>query len=502
MLTNCQINNFQITSQIGSGAYGLVFHAIDMITENEYAIKAVVKSSSANDFGKPTTQDNIKKSTVLQSQLYHYFKSFQNKLFLPTIDLDSIQKLDNAELGKAPHYKEIALHLKVHSHENIVTIHQVLESPLATFIVMDYYPTDLFSSIVDQRYFISNGLLIKKVFLQLCSALDHCHHMGVYHCDIKPENILLDSNDNIHLCDFGLATTCQYLAPNVCIGSSYYMAPERILYYNENTQDTTVTSFPTGTGDVWSLGIILINLTCIRNPWLKAHQTEDNTFNYFTRDSNILKKILPVSDQLYGLLSRILQLNPYNRIDIRSMMSELAGITSLTNDEGPLSVVPQLTDDLYNTFIVGDKGMSLKEMLHSYQDDDDDAGDADYQDESFESSSGASVYTDEQNTPTGFSSYIENTPYSSDVDDIISKANKTINEKITKADSNINNNNDEIDEKYAQYHSTLQYLQANLSTITNYSTTNVNANTSANNSNGNSNSNSNNSSYWLPNYNN
>lgn len=476
MLTNCQINNFQITSQIGSGAYGLVFHAVDMITENEYAVKAVVKASSVSEVGKPTTQDNLKKSTVLQTQLYHYFKSFQNKLFLPSIDLDSIQKLSNAQLARAPHYKEIALHLKVHSHANIVTIHQVLESPLATFIVMDYYPRDLFTSIVDQKYFSNNGLLIKKVFLQLCSALDHCHHMGVYHCDIKPENILLDTDDTIYLCDFGLSTTCQYLAPNVCIGSSYYMAPERILYTNENTQDTTVTSFPTATGDIWSLGIILINLTCIRNPWLKAHQTEDNTFSYFTRDSNVLKKILPISDQLYRLVTRILQLNPYNRIDIRTLMSEVANITSFTNDNGPLSTVPKLSEELYNTFIIGDKGMSLKEILRSYHDDED-ADERQSYDSSYPSSSITSTPTDENTTPAA---YAETTPYSSDVDEVVLKANKAIG---------INNSFmlDLQDDKPQQQNpqcSTLPLLQANLSTITNYSTSNVNAD----------------GFHWLPNY--
>ncbi|GCE99729.1 serine/threonine protein kinase [Zygosaccharomyces mellis] len=360
MLTNCQINNFQITSQIGSGAYGLVFHALDIITENEYAVKAVVKSNSLNDFGKPKTDDNIKKSTVLQTQLYHFFKSFQNKLFLPTVDLDSIQNLSNAELARAPHYKEIALHLKVHSHENVCTIHQVLESPLATFIVMDYYRLDLFTAIVDREYFVSNGLLVKKVFLQLCSALEHCHHNGVFHCDIKPENVLLDENNNVHLCDFGLSTTCQYLAPNVCIGSSYYMAPERILYCSG--ENDTVTSFPTSTGDVWSLGVILINLCCIRNPWLKAHQTEDSTFNFYAKNPSVLKQILPISEELYELLTKVLQVNPYARIDLKSLMQEVANLTSLTN-EGPLASVPKLDDHLYDTFITGDRGMSLREML-------------------------------------------------------------------------------------------------------------------------------------------
>ncbi|EDO18160.1 hypothetical protein Kpol_1031p67 [Vanderwaltozyma polyspora DSM 70294] len=348
MLTNCQINNYLFTSQIGSGAYGVVFRATDVTTEKDYAIKAVIKPSSFNPVNSISATGNMKKSNVLLTQLYHYFKTFQNKLFLPTTELSSIEGLTQDQLqATVPHYREIALHLKVQQHENIVTIHQVLESPLATFIVMDYFPNDLFTSIVENHHFENDGLLIKKVYLQLCSALQYCHQLGVYHCDIKPENILLDENDNVKLCDFGLATTSDYLAPNVCVGSSYYMAPERVLCTNP------LDLYPTATGDIWSIGIILINLTCIRNPWSKAHRNDDKTFHYYTQDQAVLKKILPLSDDLYTLLSKILQINPYDRIDLTTLMYEVSQVTSLTKD-GPLNEVPALTVEQYRSFIFGE----------------------------------------------------------------------------------------------------------------------------------------------------
>ncbi|CCE65481.1 hypothetical protein TPHA_0L01240 [Tetrapisispora phaffii CBS 4417] len=345
MLADCQINNFVFVSQIGSGAYGVVYRAVDITTDKCYAIKSVIKPSSFNPVNSISATGNLKKGNVLLTQLYHYFKTFQNKLFLPTTDLQSIRDLSQEQLqATVPHYREIALHLKVQDHENIVTVHQVLESPLATFIVMDYYPTDLFTSIVEHQHFAKDGLLIKKVYLQLCSALQHCHQLGIYHCDIKPENILLDDDDNVYLCDFGLATTSDHLAPNVCVGSSYYMAPERVLCVNPNDL------FPTATGDVWSIGIILINLVCIRNPWSKAHQNDERTFHYFTKDSTILKKILPISDELYSLLAKILKIDPYERIDITSLMYEVSQITSFTK-EGWLNTVPPLTSSQYRKYI-------------------------------------------------------------------------------------------------------------------------------------------------------
>lgn len=59
---------------------------------------------------------------------------------------------------------------------------------------------------------------------------------------------------------------------------------------------------PTIKSDIWSLGIILINLTNIRNPWSKAHKDADKTFHHFVQDSDVLKKELPISNPFNDLL--------------------------------------------------------------------------------------------------------------------------------------------------------------------------------------------------------
>lgn len=436
MLSDCLLNNFRITSQIGSGAYGLVFHVVDILTSREYAVKTVFKSSSMDEFYNKNGLNNnsqVARTTLLQTQLYHFFKSFQKKLFLPSVDLDSILQLTENELNRLPHYREIAFQLKVQSHGNIVKIHQVLESSIATFIVMDYYDRDLFTSIVDHKHFINDGVLIKKVFLQLCSALDHCHRLGIYHCDIKPENVLLDRNDNAYLCDFGLSTKSKYLAPNVCVGSSYYMAPERILYCLNTTTngihvDECCSSLPTDTGDIWSLGIILINLTCIRNPWLKAHQKDDNTFHHFANNNHVLKKILPISDDLFTVLAKILQLNPYTRIDMKTLMSEVSSLTSFTK-EGPLSQVPILSDEVYMTHIIKMETyiltkchtLPLVKNKTNEQPQEQEEVEPESDIPSTYNSDGSMEkydYTNNNNNNTFLSSSMDSTPYQSDIDDI------------------------------------------------------------------------------------
>lgn len=342
-LEGCQVNNYKIVSQIGSGVYGLVFHVYDTVTNFEFAMKAILKSSVSAAMHDCSQAESDKRNAQLQHELSQFFFYNSDKLSIPQVDLQSIKDLTQEQLNCIPQYQEIWTQLQVHSHKNIVTIHQVLESSVATFIVMDYYHTDLFNAIVNQRMFQENGALIKKVYLQVCAAVEHCHAQGIYHCDIKPENILLDKDNNAYICDFGLSTTQPHLSPNTNIGSTYYIAPEKILYCSDDTAAALHSAkLPTDSGDVWSLGILLINMVCVRNPWLKAHQTEDRTFYHYVKDTHVLQKILPLSDDLYQLLADVLQINPYQRMALADVMAEVRTLRSFTK-EGPLSEVDPYT---------------------------------------------------------------------------------------------------------------------------------------------------------------
>jgi len=74
--------------------------------------------------------------------------------------------------------------------------------------------------------------------------------------------------------------------------------------------------------DVWSLGVILVNLTCGRNPWKQA-SFDDSTYRAFTRNPNFLKTILPLSNELNDILIRIFTRNPDERISLRDLRSAI-----------------------------------------------------------------------------------------------------------------------------------------------------------------------------------
>ena len=70
--------------------------------------------------------------------------------------------------------------------------------------------------------------------------------------------------------------------------------------------------------DVWSLGVILVNLTCGRNPWKRA-SVEDFTFKAFMKDRSFLQTILPISVELNYILQRIFEVDPRRRISISEL---------------------------------------------------------------------------------------------------------------------------------------------------------------------------------------
>ena len=97
-------------------------------------------------------------------------------------------------------------------HPNIVRLHEVVlpeenssDKLTAIYMVLEYVQTDL-KQLRQRRDFrgFSHGH-IKSIFKQLLEALRYCHSRNVIHRDIKIENLLLTSEGDLKVCDFGLA---------------------------------------------------------------------------------------------------------------------------------------------------------------------------------------------------------------------------------------------------------------------------------------------------------
>ncbi|KAI4143469.1 MAG: hypothetical protein LQ340_006989 [Diploschistes diacapsis] len=163
---------------------------------------------------------------------------------------------------------EITLHKYLGAHANLVQFFQSGENADWKWIAMELAEGgDLFDKIESD---VGVGEDIAHVyFTQLVNAVTFMHSKGVGHRDIKPENVLLSSDGNLKIADFGLATLFDYQGQRkTCkssCGSPPYTAPEVLL--------CTPMTAKQGLGyfadyvDIWSCGVVLFVLLVGNTPW-------------------------------------------------------------------------------------------------------------------------------------------------------------------------------------------------------------------------------------------
>ncbi len=154
--------------------------------------------------------------------------------------------------------KEAATIAKLkHPHIIRVLDYDIQESTSIPFLAMDYAP----KGTVRQRYpkgTILSPLHVLSYVKQVASALQYAHDRKVIHRDVKPENMLLDSNDKILLSDFGIAIVYETTHSSNTIdklGTPSYMAPEQFR------------GKPLYASDQYALGIVVYEWLCGTRPF-------------------------------------------------------------------------------------------------------------------------------------------------------------------------------------------------------------------------------------------
>jgi eukaryotic-like serine/threonine-protein kinase len=146
------------------------------------------------------------------------------------------------------------------SHPGIVTIFDVGEEPetRAPYIVMEYVGGQSLDKLLARAGSKLKVETALQITLELAEALDCAHGQGVVHRDLKPANILMTDDGHAKIADFGVAKlnlANQTLAGRA-LGTPAYMSPEQL---NGETVD--------GRSDLFSLGVVLYTLLTGHRPF-------------------------------------------------------------------------------------------------------------------------------------------------------------------------------------------------------------------------------------------
>src|SRR5215831_15137055 len=205
-LNNRVIKGYELRDRIGEGGFGAVYRAYQPSVGREVAVKVILPQHSNHP-------DFIRRFEV-EAQL--------------------IARLE---------------------HPHIVPLYDYWRDPDGAFLVMRWLPGSLRRAIWRGPW---SAEATARLLEQLAGALTVAHRESVIHRDIKPDNILLDEDENAYLADFGIAknlSTGSLTQEGAMVGSPAYITPEQIKGEPVTTR-----------ADIYSLGLVVYEALASEKP--------------------------------------------------------------------------------------------------------------------------------------------------------------------------------------------------------------------------------------------
>jgi len=289
-------------------------HLPEKLHDIEMKIPVMHETLITQKFGNPDKY--YKKLKNLGSGSYGYVYKAKNLIMDNIVAIKIIEKVQENMIDDLEIKNEINI-LKSLSHPNIVKIYEFFDTTIYYYIVTEYCKKgELFSYIKN----VYNEKQLSVLFYQVFSGLVYLHEKKILHRDLKLENIMVSEIEKdvitgeeyfwIKIIDFGTAKIFEKnRAEKEIIGSSYYIAPEVLKQrYNEKC-------------DTWSVGVILYMTLVGTAPF------DGKTDNDIIRKINIGKynkndlRFVEHSEEVKDLVNKLLEKNIEKRLSAKEALN-------------------------------------------------------------------------------------------------------------------------------------------------------------------------------------
>ena len=287
---------YKIESYLASGSFGNTYLAKNIEFDETYAIKEFFVKGVCQRDGNSTT-----------------------------ISVSNAENTDSFEQQREKFKKE-ARRLRSLSNPHIVKVYDLFEENGTAYYVMDYVDGENLSARLKRTNAPLAESEVRNYLNQILDGLEAIHNEGMFHLDIKPANIMVDSHDVVKLIDFGASKQQSTVGgATMSTGISYtngYAPSEQMAQSYDKFGPWT---------DFYALGATLFKLLTNQDPPSVTDLSEDDT-----EDKHLALPMPNVSEEMKKLVVWMMQVNrlkrPKNVGEIKRILQQASAVTS-NNEE-------------------------------------------------------------------------------------------------------------------------------------------------------------------------